>query len=83
MFFGVFLSQCNLSMRKLCVFLTKYFKEIKMVHKRDGNNFTLVIILIIALKLVLSFNIDINSRYEFQSSSDDYFGYSLAFYKTR
>ena len=54
-----------------------------MVHKRDGNNFTLVIILIIALKLVLSFNIDINSRYEFQSSSDDYFGYSLAFYKTR
>ena len=81
MFFGVFLSQCNLSMRKLCVFLTKYFKEIKMVHKRDGNNFTLV--LIIALKLVLSFNIDINSRYEFQSSSDDYFGYSLAFYKTR
>lgn len=54
-----------------------------MIHRGSGNDFTLVIILIIPFKLVLSFNIDINSRYEFQNTSDDYFGYSLAYYKER
>lgn len=38
---------------------------------------------LIKLNLVLSFNIDINNRVDYQSSSDDYFGYSLTYYKTR
>ena len=54
-----------------------------MTSRRKTTYWTLVFISLIKFKLVFSFNIDINSRVDYQSKTDDYFGYSLTYYKTR
>lgn len=55
----------------------------KMALSTGTTYLALLFISLIKLNLVLSFNIDINNRVDYQSSSDDYFGYSLTYYKTR
>ena len=54
-----------------------------MTSRRRTTYWTLVFISLIKFKSVFSFNIDINSRVDYQSKTDDYFGYSLTYYKTR